>query len=196
MDDQGPRILISTWVLTGLSCAFLALRLFCKFKANRGLWWDDYILVASWVSSWPILWIPSTPSLCGSVLIEVLTACAFGDPGIGHHQRRVWVGETHARCSDTEPRWARSQGQCRRHLVHPGSGVEQNFICVHSFTAHEGPHEGPTLGHHHLDEHPDGPQWHLRLDPLHPSGQDLEPVHSGNMLGYKRLPYLWDVCSG
>lgn len=48
-DNLGPQMLISTWVLVGLSFVFLALRLFSKFKIRRGLWWDDYVLVLSWV---------------------------------------------------------------------------------------------------------------------------------------------------
>jgi len=49
-DDKGPRILITTWVLTGLSGAFLTVRLICKLKTKRYLWWDDHVLTLSWVS--------------------------------------------------------------------------------------------------------------------------------------------------
>ncbi|OTB04629.1 hypothetical protein M426DRAFT_261904 [Hypoxylon sp. CI-4A] len=38
-----------TWVLIGLATTFLILRLFCKLKRGRGLWWDDWILIASWL---------------------------------------------------------------------------------------------------------------------------------------------------
>lgn len=48
-DNLGPRILVSIWLLVGLSFVFLALRVFCKFKGRRGLWWDDWILILSWV---------------------------------------------------------------------------------------------------------------------------------------------------
>ncbi|KAF2970160.1 hypothetical protein GQX73_g3368 [Xylaria multiplex] len=38
------------WTLTALSAAFLSLRVYCKLSRGRGLWWDDYILIASFVS--------------------------------------------------------------------------------------------------------------------------------------------------
>lgn len=48
-DDKRELILVSIWLLTGLSLLFLVLRLFCKFKTRRGLWWDDHVMVLSWV---------------------------------------------------------------------------------------------------------------------------------------------------
>ncbi|KAI1799355.1 hypothetical protein F4811DRAFT_109772 [Daldinia bambusicola] len=37
------------WVLVSLSTVFLGLRVFYKLKTGRGLWWDDWILTASWL---------------------------------------------------------------------------------------------------------------------------------------------------
>lgn len=48
-ENQGPKVNIVCWVLVSLSAAFIALRVFCKFKTHRGLWWDDHILIVSWV---------------------------------------------------------------------------------------------------------------------------------------------------
>ncbi|KAH7120719.1 hypothetical protein EDB81DRAFT_666750 [Dactylonectria macrodidyma] len=48
-DDAGPKILAVLWVLASISAIFLALRVCCKFKTHRRLWWDDYILLGSWV---------------------------------------------------------------------------------------------------------------------------------------------------
>jgi hypothetical protein len=48
--DFGPQINFTIWLLTALSSAFLALRLYCKFLRHRGLWWDDHLLILSWVS--------------------------------------------------------------------------------------------------------------------------------------------------
>ncbi|PKS13135.1 hypothetical protein jhhlp_000477 [Lomentospora prolificans] len=44
-----PRLITSMWVLIGLSAAFLALRLYCKFSRHRGTWWDDYLLIGAWI---------------------------------------------------------------------------------------------------------------------------------------------------
>ncbi|KAK0639663.1 hypothetical protein B0T16DRAFT_337083 [Cercophora newfieldiana] len=48
-ENRGPRILITTWTLVGLSGLFLAVRLACKIWAKRRLWWDDYVLALSWI---------------------------------------------------------------------------------------------------------------------------------------------------
>lgn len=48
-DDYGPALNYGVWLLTGLAAVFLGLRVFCKYLRRRGLWWDDYVLMASWV---------------------------------------------------------------------------------------------------------------------------------------------------
>ncbi|KAG7284921.1 hypothetical protein NEMBOFW57_009536 [Staphylotrichum longicolle] len=47
-DDRGPMLLGVSWGLTALASAFLGLRLYCKLNIRRGLWWDDWILIAAW----------------------------------------------------------------------------------------------------------------------------------------------------
>jgi len=49
-DDRGPALVATSWCLTGFASVFLALRIYCKFLARgrRGLWWDDWILIAAW----------------------------------------------------------------------------------------------------------------------------------------------------
>ncbi|KAL7624538.1 hypothetical protein AAE478_006105 [Parahypoxylon ruwenzoriense] len=56
--SAGHRTNAVAWVLIGLATAFLGLRVFCRFKRHRGLWWDDWVLIVSWlvlVSSGTIL---------------------------------------------------------------------------------------------------------------------------------------------
>ena len=50
-DTAGPRLNTSVWVLFSLSSIFLSLRVYCKYLGRRGLWWDDWILIVSWVSN-------------------------------------------------------------------------------------------------------------------------------------------------
>ncbi|KAI8629431.1 hypothetical protein F5Y19DRAFT_81577 [Xylariaceae sp. FL1651] len=38
------------WVLTVFAGFFLSLRLYCKLSRGRGLWWDDNLLIASFIS--------------------------------------------------------------------------------------------------------------------------------------------------
>jgi hypothetical protein len=47
--DLGPQLNFTMWLLVALSAAFLALRMYCKFLRHRGTWWDDHVLIASWV---------------------------------------------------------------------------------------------------------------------------------------------------
>lgn len=49
-DNYGPQINLTLWSLSGVAAIWLAVRIYCKFARRRGLWWDDYFLIASWVS--------------------------------------------------------------------------------------------------------------------------------------------------
>ncbi|KAH8728456.1 hypothetical protein GQ44DRAFT_675821 [Phaeosphaeriaceae sp. PMI808] len=42
-------VLAVCWIVTSLSAIFLGLRIYAKLSRRRGLWWDDYILIISWV---------------------------------------------------------------------------------------------------------------------------------------------------
>jgi hypothetical protein len=47
--DNGPLIVGVTWFLTVFCGGFLALRIYAKLSRLQGLWWDDHILIVSWV---------------------------------------------------------------------------------------------------------------------------------------------------
>ncbi|KAI6778463.1 uncharacterized protein J7T54_000358 [Emericellopsis cladophorae] len=49
-DDRGAQILASLWSLTAAAAILLFLRLYCKLCRAKGLWWDDHVLILSWVS--------------------------------------------------------------------------------------------------------------------------------------------------
>ena len=51
IEDYGPIIVGVTWWLTFFSGSFLALRIYAKLSRHQGLWWDDHILILSWVCS-------------------------------------------------------------------------------------------------------------------------------------------------
>lgn len=50
MMNIGQLVQVVMWMLAAVSGIFLGLRMFCKFYGRLGLWWDDYVLIASWVS--------------------------------------------------------------------------------------------------------------------------------------------------
>lgn len=49
MPDYGPLVIGVCLSATAVSGLFLVLRLYCKVDRSRGLWWDDYVLIAAWV---------------------------------------------------------------------------------------------------------------------------------------------------
>ncbi|KAI1342947.1 hypothetical protein F5Y15DRAFT_428909 [Xylariaceae sp. FL0016] len=49
-DDVGAQVNVCIWSLAILAAGWLVLRIYCKYIRHRGLWWDDYLLIASWVS--------------------------------------------------------------------------------------------------------------------------------------------------
>ena len=48
-NSRGPALIGVSWALTGLATLFLALRIYCRHIGRRGLWWDDWTLIAAWV---------------------------------------------------------------------------------------------------------------------------------------------------
>jgi hypothetical protein len=61
--DNGPVIAATTWSLTLLCGTFLGLRIYAKVSRKQSLWWDDHILIISWVSSPIISFNLHTPPL-------------------------------------------------------------------------------------------------------------------------------------
>ncbi|KUI62549.1 hypothetical protein VP1G_09664 [Cytospora mali] len=47
--NRGPEVNDVLWALTGISNLFLSLRIYCKFYRHRDLWWDDWLLLLSWM---------------------------------------------------------------------------------------------------------------------------------------------------
>ena len=49
--DGRLQLNLTIWILAGLSGALTGLRVWCKIRRHRGLWHDDWWLIASWVFS-------------------------------------------------------------------------------------------------------------------------------------------------
>jgi hypothetical protein len=52
MADDGskrPGLIVTFWILAVVSGMMMGLRLYCKVWRSRGLWWDDYTMLLSWV---------------------------------------------------------------------------------------------------------------------------------------------------
>ena len=61
-DNLGPNLNIAVWILTGAALIFFCLRLYCKLSIRKGLWYDDYMLIAASVSP-STCHIPATQGL-------------------------------------------------------------------------------------------------------------------------------------
>lgn len=49
-DDYSMQLLATIWFLTAMSALFMSLRIYAKVWRKRPLWWDDWVLIAGWVS--------------------------------------------------------------------------------------------------------------------------------------------------
>lgn len=47
--DPTSQVNAGLWTLFATTTTFLAARLWCKTTRRHGLWWDDHILIFSWV---------------------------------------------------------------------------------------------------------------------------------------------------
>lgn len=45
---SGPEVLGLVWALTAIALLLLTARIYTKRRSQKGLWWDDYLLLASW----------------------------------------------------------------------------------------------------------------------------------------------------
>ncbi|KLU87014.1 hypothetical protein MAPG_06020 [Magnaporthiopsis poae ATCC 64411] len=48
--NNGPRTMKTVWPLFAFATVFILLRLYSKARRTNALWWDDYVLLASWTS--------------------------------------------------------------------------------------------------------------------------------------------------
>ncbi|KAK1751095.1 hypothetical protein QBC47DRAFT_308354 [Echria macrotheca] len=70
-DNLGPALIAIVWIFGVLATVFLSLRVYCKISRNGRLWWDDGILIASY--------------LC--LLVSVCITTYLTTLGIGKH---IW----------------------------------------------------------------------------------------------------------
>lgn len=68
--SRGGMLLSAQWALVSFAGAFLAVRLYVKTSRKKGLWWDDWLLIASWL-------------VC--IVVGILTTMLVRDFGMGHH---------------------------------------------------------------------------------------------------------------
>ena len=100
-EDYGPMLNRTTWFLVLLATLLLGLRVYCKLWRRRGLWWDDWVLVASWVRyphplfynaqsyhSLPVFHSPNIPEQV-SLVVSASLQSASVSLGMGKHSRDI-----------------------------------------------------------------------------------------------------------
>lgn len=50
VEDYGPRLNVTIWSLTNVALLFLGIRIALKVWRGRPVRWEDWVLVAAWVS--------------------------------------------------------------------------------------------------------------------------------------------------
>ena len=74
--SRGPMLLSAQWSLASFAAAFLALRIYAKISFKRGLWWDDWLLIASWI-------------MC--IVVCILTTILVKEFSMGNHTYDVVI---------------------------------------------------------------------------------------------------------
>lgn len=81
----GYQLNAVNWPLVAVSALFLSLRIFLKLRQRRSLWWDDYVLMISWVGpagrgrliSFPLCFIMLTAVQLALLVYSILFAAAL-----------------------------------------------------------------------------------------------------------------------
>ncbi len=67
--DRGPQSIAAIWSLIAASFIFMMVRLYCKKYRLRGLWWDDYVLILSWVCTPLNIFIPRSQASKANLMV-------------------------------------------------------------------------------------------------------------------------------
>ena len=173
--DLGPRVSIVVWLLIGLSSVFIALRVFCKFKTHRGLWWDDHILIISWVCT-PIL-SPFTSSWLTH------REAASARRQLSHHRLgTAGLRKAHLGHRPGQSRSTRLAGQCLGQPIHPGGRPEQDIVRCNSHLHHRRLHQSSNLDRRCCNEQLHVVVGAFSVYPVQPAPQDLGSLRTRDVL--------------
>lgn len=65
-NNAGPKLTGLMWAMCAVAAVFIALRIYCKISRGNKLWWDDHVLIASWVRFPPLVFAHCAFSVAGS----------------------------------------------------------------------------------------------------------------------------------
>ena len=126
-DSNGPKIIITLWILTILPLIFMLLRFYCKTRYSKLFGWDDTLLAIAWVLR-PLPATSPTNYLVDSIsqLHRLLTTLSilrhWSTPG-GHPRQ-----DSAANWCEIHVHW--------RDLWLVLRTIEQSIILLYSFASH------------------------------------------------------------
>jgi hypothetical protein len=176
-DSYGAAILGVCWLVEILSTIFIGLRLYCKMKRSKHLWWDDYVLLAAWVRCAEVQQQFPGANMPTTIVIPI---CRHGH----HHCQRISWGW--AACIQRGPQIPsdnRSVGQHLRHLFYHRSVPEQDIVRHNPASSDARLSLRLCMVRHHNHGHRDGAERSVHLDPVRPTRQELAPRTAGHLLG-------------
>lgn len=189
-EDYGQTINAVIWSQVGASLFFLCLRLYCKFKKRSGLWWDDHVLVASWVRS-------VYPSYVRALLLTTNVVSGHLDDRIGINNvecvprlRQTCVPNQSSKLPSD-----RLERQCHQYDIDYIGGMEQNII-RDDITSNrgEGLDKKLDMGCDYIDERPYGSQRYGCLGAMYPDRKVLASPNTRKVLESEGRSLLRGIC--
>jgi hypothetical protein len=157
-EEYGQILTVVCWTLVTISAVFVFLRLYCKFKSRSGLWWDDYVAIASWVCNHKHALPYSGLRQLLLVLTNLLFSFFFLACSTWFHARTStsdpsWIWKTHI--SGTAARYVYGIPKviCGGNIMHTLDFVEQIVFRHHVVTVYNWPDENVDLVYNYYGKH-------------------------------------------
>lgn len=189
-EDYGPTINAVIWSQVGASLFFLCLRLYCKFKKRSGLWWDDHVLIASWVRS-------VFPSYIGALLLKTNIVPGYLDDRISINNMEC-VPRLRQTCVPNQSSQLpsdRLERKCHQYDIDHIGSVEQDII-RNDITSNrrEGLDKKLDMGCDYIDERAYGSQRDGCLGAVYPDRKVLATPNTGKVLESEGSSLLRGIC--
>ncbi len=133
VDDYGSILNLSIWVLSALATVLLGLPVWGKIRNSIGLWWDDYVLIGSWVS---------IADGMSSRRYGTATANLSPTEGLPHsflhppnHRHNPWFRTSRTRCRPQSHSHGAPHLRHRRFLPRHRRSMEQDLVCDNTTSA-------------------------------------------------------------
>lgn len=128
----GTVLNAANWSLTALAALFLSLRVYCKISRSRGLWWDDYILIAAFVSRRTYLSVARASRL---ILSCYETGHSARRCGLHHEQHHARVCQPRRSPRSSSCKTIANPRRCSKCLVISSKRFQQDLIWIYAYSS-------------------------------------------------------------